>query len=173
MPEMDDDVIEGMADALSRMSGSQRKKLEALMNAKAKGIKKTKIVDKISFEAVGKDGHLSEYEEETGVDKNGGIVHKKTTKIKLFDCGHTATKENFGHVAECGHTACKVCVEKMDLVCQSKKCMQKLCPKDNCYRFVVENMNLCKKHARQLKLNLFLAYFNLHDRKLVCRKKEE
>lgn len=168
----EDDMLKGMADILSKMKPTQKKKLEALMNAKARGIKKTRVVEKLSFEAVGPDGEMSEYEEDTGIDKGGGILHKRTTKIKLFDCGHPATKENFGHIAECGHTACRDCVKNEHLVCQRAACMQKLCPLDGCYRYVVDNINLCKKHARELNWNYFLFNFGLHDRNLLCKRKE-
>ncbi len=171
MPEMDDDVLEGMADVLSRMNDGQKKKLEALMNAKAKGIKKSRRVHKISLGS--RDLTLADEEESTSIGKDGGIVHKHTKKSDLYDCGHQIREDNFGHQAECGHTACKSCVETYKLICQRTGCMQKLCPKDNCYRFVVDNINLCKKHARQLKFNFFLGYFNLHDRNLICKKDEK
>lgn len=167
----EDDMLEGIADILSKMKPTQRKKLETLMNAKAKGIKKTRKVKKISLGSG--DLILSKEEEDIEVGKNGGIVHNHVTSSGLYDCRHTRTPDNFGHQAECGHTACKDCVKNEKLVCQRTGCMQKLCPRDDCYRYVVENMNLCRKHARELKLNLFLGIFNLHDRNLVCKRKEE
>lgn len=166
----EDDMLEGMAEILAKMKPTQRKKLEAMLNAKARGIKKTRVVEKLSFEPVGEDGEMSEYEEDTGIDKHGGILHKKTTKTKLFDCGHPAIMANFGHRAECGHTACKDCVKDEQLVCQRTGCMQKLCPRDDCYRYVVADMNLCKKHARELNFNAFMSTFGLDNKNLSWKE---
>ncbi|MBN1794246.1 MAG: hypothetical protein JW844_04720 [Candidatus Omnitrophica bacterium] len=163
----EDDMLEGIADILSKMKPTQRKKLETLMNAKARGIKKTRKVKKLSLGSG--DLILSEEEEEVKFGKDGGIVHNHVTSSGLYDCGHARTHDNFGHQAECGHTACKACVEKEHLVCAKKGCMQKLCPRDDCYRFVVNNMNLCKKHAREINVNAWLAIFNLHDRNIICK----
>ena len=168
----EDDALENMAEILAKLKPSQQKQLKKLMDAKSKGIKKIRIVEKISMEPVGEDGTLSSYEEDTDADGHGGIIHKKTNKIKLFDCGHPASKENFGHIADvCGHTACKTCVKEEKLVCWRKGCMQKLCPLDGCNRYVVNNMNLCKKHARELKMQPFLALIGLENTDLWDRNK--
>ncbi len=155
MPEMDDDVLEGMAEVLARMNSSQRKKLEVLLSAKAKGIKKTKRVEKLSFETVGKDGNLSEYEEHTGLDRDGAITHKEITKMKLFDCGHPASKEDFGHRAECGHVICKNCVMGFSLMCAYPGCMKKLCSVPGCYLKVADGVSFCNLHGRFAKFYVF------------------
>ncbi len=157
----EDDMLKGMADILSKMKPTQKKKLETLMNANARGIKKTRVVEKLSFEAVGPDGEMSEYEEDTGIDKGGGILHKRTTKIKLFDCGHPATKENFGHIAECGHTICSACVEKFNLICYYAGCMKKLCAVPRCFTREVNGKLYCKRHGREGKFFMFLMDIGL------------
>lgn len=163
----EDDMLEKMAEVLSSLDSGQKKKLEMLMGAKSKNIKTTKKVHKISLGS--EELILGEEAESTGVDEDGGIVQETVSKTGVYDCGHLRTPDNFGHQAECGHIACKTCVEKELLVCAKKGCMQKLCPKDDCYRFTVNNMNLCEKHAKELKRNLFLSIFNLHDRNIVCK----
>ena len=170
--ELDNGSLESMAEILAKLKPSQQKKLKKLMDAKSKGIKRVRISEKISMQPVGEDGTLSSYEEDTDVDDDGRIVHKKTNKIKLFDCGHPATKENFGHIADvCGHTACKECVKENKLVCWRKGCMQKMCPLDGCTRYVVADMNLCKKHARELKMQPFLALIGLENSDIWKRDK--
>jgi hypothetical protein len=149
MDDLDNDSLDELADILSELNPVQRKKLEMLLHAKTRGIKKTRIVDKLSSETVGRDGNLSEYEEDTSIDDDGGIIHKKTSKFKLFDCGHPASKENFGHIAECGHTVCRDCVEKLDLVCAYPGCHKKLCSRPKCYSRIVRGRYYCVPHGRE------------------------
>ncbi len=161
MDELDDDSLDELAEMLSELKPAQRKKLEMLLNAKARGIKKTRIVDKLSSETVGRDGNLSEYEEDTSIDDDGGIIHKKTTKFKLFDCGHPASKENFGHIAECGHTVCRDCVERWALICAYEGCLKKLCARPGCFLSVADGVNFCKAHGRGAKVYVFFRNIGL------------
>jgi hypothetical protein len=142
------DMLEGLAEILAELKPTQRKKLEVLMNARARGIKKTRIVDKLSFETVGDDDDMSEYEEDTDLDSSGAILHKKTSRMKLFDCGHPASRVNFGHKAECGHTICRECVEKYNLICAYPGCLKKLCSRPKCYSRMVGGQFYCVKHGR-------------------------
>ena len=144
--EMDGDMLEGMADVLSKMSDSQRKKLEALMSAKAKGIKKSRRIHKISLGS--RDLTLADEEESTGMGKDGTMVHKHTITSELFECGHAASKEDFGHVAECGHVICRNCVVAFSLMCAFPGCMKKLCSVPGCYLKVADGVSFCNMHGR-------------------------
>lgn len=159
MPEMDGDMLEGMADVLSKMSDSQRKKLEALMNAKAKGIKKSRRIHKISLGS--RDLTLADEEESTGIGKDESIVRKHTIKSSLYDCGHQIREDNFGHQAECGHAICRACVERFNLICNYDGCMKKLCAVPRCFTRDVDGKLYCTKHGREGKFFTFLMNIGL------------
>lgn len=154
--------------------GKRNQNFELPSEPQTKSIKKIRISDKLSFETVRKGDSFSEYAEDMDADEDGGIIHKKSNKWNLFDCGCIASKETFGHAADgCGHTACKQHVKEWYLICAKKMCMQKLCPKDGCTRHVINNMNLCKKHAREININAWLGLVGLEDPNVICRRKRE
>lgn len=167
----ENDMLEGMAKFYSTLTLKQKKKFASLIKRRQgpKGIKTVRKVNKISLGS--QELITGDEEENTFADSDGRIVHTHTKNTNSYTCGHPITENNFGHKAECGHTACKDCVKELHLVCQRTGCAQKLCPLDDCYRYVVENLNLCRKHARELNWNLFLGIFNLHDPDLVCKRK--
>jgi len=159
MAEIDDEGLEGLADLFSNLKPSQKKKLERLVSARAKGIKKTKRVQKISLGS--EDLIVGEEEENTRMAKDGSIVHSHVTNKGLYDCNHAITPDNFGHKAECGHTVCKACAERYALVCSYEGCMRKLCAKKGCYLRVVDGVNFCIEHGKGAKVYMFLRNIGL------------
>ena len=147
-----DENLEKLADILSGLNETQKSKLESLLQARSTGIKKTKIVERFSRKTVGESGKIREEEEDTSLDSDGGILTKRIREMKVFDCRHPASMENFGHVAECGHIICKNCVEKYELVCAKPGCLKKLCTKPRCPKKMMRGKLYCRKHG-------WLAFF--------------
>jgi len=154
MARIDDEGLEGLAELIKKLNPAQQKKLEKLMSAKAKGIKKTKRVNKISLGS--EDLVVGEEEENTRLSSDGSIVHSQVSKRGLYDCGHVITNDNFGHEAECGHTVCRACAERWDLVCAVEGCLNKLCTVNGCSRRVIEGRNVCRQHVKWVKARIFL-----------------
>ena len=153
MARIDDEGLEGLAELIKKLNPNQQKKLERLMHAKAKGIKKTKRVQKISLGS--EDLVVGEEEENTRLSSDGSIVHSQVSKRGLYDCKHAITPDNFGHEAECGHTVCKECAERWDLVCAVEGCLNKLCTVNGCSRRVIEGRNVCREHVKWVKARIF------------------
>ncbi|MBN1156823.1 hypothetical protein JXA85_04345 [Candidatus Woesearchaeota archaeon] len=156
MAGINDDSLDDLAELITNLKPVQKKKLEMLLNAKARGIKKSRKVSKLGlgdYELV-----MGEQEENTRLDKDGSIIHEQSDSTELFDCGHSGGKEFFGHIADgCGHTVCKPCVSAFNLICAYPGCFVKLCPRPGCSHFFQEfdGALVCRKHIGAVRRNRF------------------
>ena len=116
------------------------------------GIKKTVRKQKLSSKRFSESGVFSSIDEQKIYVPGKGIVHSFIENIVFFDCGHMASKENYGGICEYGHVVCRECL----FLCAHPGCFRRLCTIRGCSRKIVDGEMFCKPHG-YMKLLFGLA----------------